>query len=180
MGNRNEAGPPRRVTSAPASARRPVDSLWFRRTALVVVVGTFAWWVSSTTPFTETADLAVTVGLALMAIPAAASLLHHDDQRAVGGHATASPTGSPAAAGDRPKLRAWLAAVAAVAAYELFTYFAGFGGDRHPFPTLSSLYDSAASSQAAKALFVLGWMALGWGLFRRRTLGAEPGGGRPG
>ena len=90
-----------------------------------------------------------------------------------------SSSTSVATTSDPPSVRAWMAAIIVFGAYELFTYFAGFGSDRHAFPTLSSLYDSATSNQAAKAVIVLGWMALGWGLFRPRTVRTDGEGHRP-
>jgi hypothetical protein len=50
--------------------------------------------------------------------------------------------------------------------FEVGTYLGG-QSDRRGVPTISSLYDSAASSHPAKAALVVAWLALGWMLFRR-------------
>ncbi len=176
MGNRRRAEPRGRRASVRRSGFGPADPVrYLRLTALVVVAGAYAWWVSSTTPFTEAADTAVAVGFALLAIPAAVSLLQHNVRRGVGSDGSGSSSEPLAIAGDQPKLQVWMAAIVAIAVYELFTYVAGIVGTRHAFPTLSSLYDTAASSQLAKALFVFAWMALGWGLFHCKAIGTEPG-----
>ena len=86
MGNRSEAKPTGPLGSSSGSARRRGGVVrYVRITALVVIAGSYAAWVSSTTPFTESADVAVCVGFALMAIAAAASFLHHDRRRTSGG-----------------------------------------------------------------------------------------------
>ncbi len=77
------------------------------------------------------------------------------------------------------RTRAWVAAFLFLLAVELFTYFAGWSGNRHDFPTVSSLYDTAARSQAVKAAVVFAWMTLGWTLFHRQagpvvSVGADP------
>lgn len=111
-----------------------------------------AGWVATTTPFTATADLAVAVGFAGMAVLAARALvLRHRVGR------PAPPSGSALP---------WVVAIVLLVALELAAYFAG-SGHRQAYPTLSSLYDSAARVTGVKALFVLAWLGLGWGLFRR-------------
>ena len=149
-----------------------------RRAIPVALGGLTAWWVSSTTPFTSGADAAVAVGFALMAVPAGAALFHWTaDARKP---TSPIPTGTaPSVGPPRQRWRRcvpWLAALALLVAVELSTYLAGLGGDRHDFPTLSSLYDTAARSQAAKATLVLAWMALGWGLFHRTARSRRPNG----
>jgi hypothetical protein len=135
----------------------------------VAVGAVYSWWVSSTTPFTSMADVAVAVGFALMAIVTGPSILRGragSDGRSV----APEDLGDSTAPSDdqRPaRSRAGVAAFLFLLAIELFTYFAG-SGNRHDFPTISSLYDTAAQSQAAKAAIVFAWMALGWALFGRR------------
>jgi hypothetical protein len=173
MGNRSEAEPPGRLVAARRSWRPSEPFRLALIAALTVGAGAYAWWVSSTTPFTGSADVAVAAGFALMAVPAAVSFLHHGVRRAGDDHDSDVSSVPVAVDGERPKVRAWTAAMVALVAYELFTYFAGSGGSRHTFPTLSSLYDDLASTQAVKALIVFAWLALGWGLFHRRSVGTE-------
>ncbi len=57
----------------------------------------------------------------------------------------------------------WLTALVILAGWELASYFAT---PRAAHPTLSSLYDTLARSQAAKAAACLAWLSLGWYLVR--------------
>jgi hypothetical protein len=135
-----------------------------RLTGLMAMGAVYSWWVSSTTPFTVGADAAVATGFVLLALPAGASFVRGQVRFGDAGrepHSAVDPTAR------RPLLRAWVVALLFLLAVELFTYFAGWSGNRHEFPTISSLYDTAARSQAAKAAIVFAWMALGWGLFHR-------------
>jgi hypothetical protein len=154
----------------PAGPSREPGLTRTSRSAVLIGAGAvYSWWVSSTTPFTSRADVAMAVGFVLMATVAGASILRGgigvNRQRV---STEALPT-TPALMADQAaaRTRAWAAALLFLLAVELFTYFAG-SGNRHDFPTVSSLYDTAAQSQAAKAAFVLAWMALGWALFRRQ------------
>ncbi|HZE15792.1 MAG TPA: hypothetical protein VE197_08800, partial [Mycobacterium sp.] len=81
---------------------------------------------------------------------------------------SASRSGSQATAQRRRgELWPWIAAISVLAVWEIATYFAGFGGHRQSFPTVSSLYDEAARWRGAKAAAYFLWLALGWGLVRR-------------
>lgn len=120
----------------------------------LAAVGTDAWWVATTTPFTAGADTAVAVGFALMAVLAGRTLRRRRRQP---GTAPVPATGS---------LRPWVAVIGVLLALELTAYLAG-GSDRQAWPTLSSLYDAAAIDRWAKGLFAGLWLAMGWGLFRR-------------
>ncbi|MGB7051261.1 MAG: hypothetical protein WBG41_06815 [Acidimicrobiales bacterium] len=136
---------------------------------LIAAGATYSWWVSSTTPFTLGADVAIAVGFVLMAVVAGPSILRGSlgvNRRRVSSEALPD---TPTLMADQAaaRTRAWAAAFLFLLAVELFTYFAG-SGNRHDFPTVSSLYDTAAQSQAAKAAIVFAWMALGWSLFRRQ------------
>jgi hypothetical protein len=152
-----------------------------RLSALVGVGAVYSWWLASTTPFTWTADGVVAVGFGLMAVVAGNKLVRprpraaDPDTRSTGSAGRAGADGGPS-----PPTRAWVLALAFVVAVELFTYVAGWSGNRHDFPTISSLYDTAAGYRAAKAAIVFAWVALGWALFhRQRRVRRRPGEGRP-
>ena len=121
---------------------------------LAVVVCAYCGWVSLTTPFTTAADVAVGcgfVGLAVIATRALWRRYHGGDQLL---------------AAQTPRLRHWWPPALLVVGLECLTYVLG-QSDRSRWPTISSLYDSAATSHAAKAAFVLLWVLLGLALFRR-------------
>ncbi|MHB1584627.1 MAG: hypothetical protein ACYC0E_12845, partial [Acidimicrobiales bacterium] len=111
-----------------------------------------AGWVATTTPFTAGADTAVAAGFALMAAVAVATL-----RRRHGGVRQPAPTGA---------LWPWVAVLGLLVGLELVAYLVG-GSDRHAWPTLSALYDAAATHEWAKGVFAVLWLAMGWGLFRR-------------
>ena len=109
------------------------------------------------------------VGFGLMAVVAGTSFF---GRRGGADEITWSPgaTGDASTpARDRSATGAWVLALLLVAAVELGTYFAGWSGNRHDFPTISSLYDTAAQTPALKAAVVFAWLALGWALFHRET-----------
>ncbi|GEM_PF-5046285 len=112
-----------------------------------------------TRPFTAGADLAVAVGFVPIAALVGASLGRRRHLKAASKRHDAT---------EQRRLRpfiAWAIVVTCIVAFELAAYFAGFG-NRHAFPTLSSLYDEAASHIAAKAFLVFVWLALGVEAFR--------------
>ena len=121
---------------------------------LAFVLCAYCGWVSLTTPFTTAADVAVACGFAGMTVVAARALWRrfHEKDRLV--------------AEGSGRLWHWWPAAAVLVGYECLTYVLG-QSDRWRWPTISSLYDSAATSHGAKAAFVLLWMALGFFLFRR-------------
>lgn len=138
-----------------------------RLAGLAVLVGAYSYWVATTRPFTDGADLSVATGFVLVGLVGAAAMWRrrHDG------------SDKPAASErDRPPdelglghrdTRLWWAVVALIIALEIAGYAGGFVVDRAAFPTLSSLYDAASRSTAGKATIVFVWMVLGWGLFRR-------------
>ncbi len=161
--------------------REPALTRTARLAVLVAVGAVYSWWVSSTTPFTSGADVAVAVGFVVMAVVAGTSIVRSgtgSNRRSVSSENLQHPL---APIDDQPTARseAWVAAFLFILSLELLTYFAG-SGNRHDFPTISSLYDTAAQSQAAKAAIVFAWMALGWALFHRESgVTARAHAGRP-
>jgi hypothetical protein len=126
----------------------------------------YSWWVATTAPFTVEADLGVAVGFAAMAVLAGRTLW----QRRSGPHPgdlvhDSGPFHAPVAASSG-SVAAWVVVIVLAAGFEVACYLVGMS-DRQAFPTLSSLYDSAATSTGGKAAIVFAWLALGWGLFRR-------------
>lgn len=145
-----------RVTGADRSAPTPPRSA---ATRLLVALGLAAavadaWWVAVTTPFTTGADAAVAVGFALMAMVAGRTV--HRRRRRRG----------PDRPGATRPLWPWTVLVGVLVTLELVTYLVG-GAHRQAWPTLSSLYDTAAAHHWARGLFAGAWLAIGWGLFRR-------------
>lgn len=125
-----------------------------RRNQLVVagavVAGAgYSYLAAGTTPFTTDADVVTAVPFAVVGAVLVVGLRRRQGA-------------APAAA----RLWPWVAALGAVAAWELVTYAAGFPFGRHAFPTLSSLYDQAVRVRATKALCFAAWLALGFGLVR--------------
>lgn len=138
--------------------------------------GAYAWWVGTTTPFTTQADVTVAVGFAAMALVAGRSWPRSTTPSAAksadvgiaqgGGAGGGMPQGESAGLGVR-RWAPWLVAIGLVVALELGTYFAGFSGGRHAFPTLSSLSDTVERSTGGQAVLAWLWLVLGWGLFHR-------------
>ena len=119
----------------------------------------YSWIAAGTTPFTWGADLLCAVAFVPMAVAAFVSFRRMRQARRHGGEFRA--LGEPYQA-----LEPWLLVVGLLILWELVTYFAGFGGHRDEFPTLSVLYNSAASLRPTKAVLFLLWLGLGWVLFR--------------
>jgi hypothetical protein len=138
-----------RLPGPPAAGRR----LDRGRLAAGLALGVAdAGWVATTTPFTTGADTAVAAGFALIAVVAVGTL-----RRRHGGARPPAPTGA---------WWPWAAVLGVLLGLELVAYLAG-GSDRHAWPTLSALYDGAATHEWAKGVFAVLWLAVGWGLFRR-------------
>lgn len=131
--------------------------------ALVVVAAFLSTVVALTDPFSASADAWVAVCFVFMGALAAAALVRRHREAAV----TDGEQRGERVGASWSELRAWTSAVALFVVVELTSYFAGFSGDRHDFPTLSSLYDEAAGSRGVKGLIVLAWLGLGWALFSR-------------
>jgi hypothetical protein len=154
-----------------ATARRELGLTRPVRLALLVATGgVYSWWLSSTSPFTSTAEVAVAVGFGLMAVVAGTAFFGRRPGTDQADRSPGSTRDASTPSHDRSAAGAWLLALSLVAVVELVTYFAGWSGNRHDFPTISSLYDTAAQSPALKAAVVFAWLALGWALFHR-----EPG-----
>lgn len=128
---------------------------------LLVLAGAYSWAVATTRPFTVGADLIVAAGFLMMGVVMGVAIRRRR-------RAGCSPQV------EAPRLTAWVIAIAALAVLELSSYFAGFS-NRHAFPTLSSLYDDAATSVVGKSVVVFCWLALGWGLFRPRSSSGRSG-----
>lgn len=131
------------------------------RAAALVAVGVYAWLGSGTKPFTTGADVTTAVGFAAMCAVMVDTLRRR--HRA----STNQKVGAVGKADGR--LVGWLIAISIFAVWEIAMYFAGFSGNRARFPTLSSLYDSAVRWRAAKAIFLVVWLWLGWGFFGRQS-----------
>jgi hypothetical protein len=153
-------------TGSTGSAPAPVHLRLVATVGLAAAAG-YSYVAAGTTPFTMGADLVTAVPFAFAGALVARTLVRR--RSALG---TEVRPGGPAASSEDPAhgrrhLGAWVIAIGFFVALELASYFAGFGHSRHAFPTLSSLYDSAAQWRAAKAVLFFSWLALGWGLLRR-------------
>lgn len=122
----------------------------------LVLLAVYGYLVSTTRPFTGGSDAVVAVGFAGVGALAVRTVVRR--------HRARADRDRPARPGA---LWAWLAVIGLAAGWELATYFAGFGGHRRAWPTLSSLADIAFRYQAAKAAAAAVWIALGLGLARR-------------
>lgn len=132
---------------------------------LLGVAAGYSWWVGTTTPFTAGADLATSVGFALMAVPAVLTYRRrylHRPATTVSLDPAEHDTSTEIA--RRGNVTAWVVVISLITALEVVGYF---GGSRYSYPTLSSLYNSASGTVAGKAVFAFLWVLLGWGLFRR-------------
>ena len=147
---------------------------------LVALGALYSWLVAITRPFTIAADVTVAIAFVPFVLLVTGRLIAGSRiaRSRIGGSRIAGsriagqsilPSSEAQPAGPSwSDLRSWVLGLALLAAVELTSYFAGFSGDRHDFPTLSSLYDEVARSHVVKGLFVFGWLALGWGLFAWR------------
>jgi hypothetical protein len=155
----------------------PVPSTTVRWSAGTVVTGvagsvavvTYSWWVATTRPFTLDADVATAVGLAVLVVVSGFTWVRRRSRPVVvGADARPGRAAGPGGAGTpRRSPLPWLVALGVVVAVELATYFAGWSGSRHTYPTVSSLYDTAARVTAVKAVFVGAWLILGWRVLSR-------------
>ncbi|HAM00831.1 MAG TPA: hypothetical protein DCQ30_01165 [Acidimicrobiaceae bacterium] len=114
----------------------------------VIAGGGYCYLAAGTSPFTTEADVVTAVPMAAGGAALVAGLVRRG---------AAEP-------GARARLWPWVAALGALALWELATYAAGFPFGRHAFPTVSSLYDEAARLRGLKALCFALWLALGFGL----------------
>jgi len=129
------------------------------RVAAVVGAAAYAGLLATTRPFTLEADVVTAVALAVAAGAVAATLA---TTRSVGPDGRSGRLPGPAVTGRRP-YAVWIVLAGAVVAWELFCFF---GGARPAHPTLSSIYDIVARTEAVKAVVVLAWVGLGWALVR--------------
>jgi hypothetical protein len=119
----------------------------------------YSWFAAGSRPFATASEIYCAVAFA--AVGAAIVFWHrfHRPQPTTGsGYAR-----PPATAGS---LQPWIVVLCVFIAWELATYFVGISGNRHDFPTISSLYDDAARFRAAKAFLFFLWLTLGWRLLR--------------
>ena len=128
-------------------------------TACVVAAAVaYSWYAASTRPFTTPADIATAVPFL-----AVASVLAHRITRKRSSRPTRDPKG-PADGSSR--IRPWVITIVLLGVIELVAYVMGFFGSRHEYPTLSSLYESAARTHGVRAVLFALWMILGWRLVR--------------
>lgn len=125
----------------------------------VLVSVAYSWFAAGTKPFTLGANLASAIAFVPMAAAAFFSFRRMRQARRLGGEFRGRQEAYEA-------LEPWLLVVGLLILWELVTYFAGFGGHREEFPTLSVLYNIAASLRPTKAVLFLLWLGLGWVLFR--------------
>lgn len=181
-GARTAPEPWRRARRAaePSPRRGAVWVLW------LVALG-FAWVMGGSRPFTVAADAETALAFVGVIGTALVANVWADRRRlqtvggagacrdpAAGGpeaHPGAGDSSRPAATstatGARPRAWPWAVLLAAVLVWELVCYFAGFGGQRAAFPTISSFETALGRWQAGRAAVVAAWMALGWRLVRR-------------
>jgi len=124
------------------------------RVAALAAGAAFAVLLATTRPFTVEADAVTAVGLAAGAAALGLRLWQKEGVASVAPAAVVGAPGTPVP---------WLALLGAVVAWELYCFF---GGARPAHPTLSTVYDLLARYEAAKALVVASWLALGWELVR--------------
>jgi hypothetical protein len=117
-----------------------------RRTAVVVAAGlACGWWVTSLTPFTAGATVAV-LALGVVEI-AAAEIVRRRRRSDLPGRAYLP----------------WVVAIAALAAWELVSLFSQ---PRSAHPTISSIVDPLLAHHAVRWLAFAAWAWLGWELGR--------------
>lgn len=122
----------------------------------LAALGAYCYFVSATRPFSVSADVTVAAGFVVVGAVGVRTL-----ERRRRGDPDRRRGREPGA------LWPWAAVLGLFLAWELVTYFAGFGGHRRDWPTLSSLSDIAFRYQAAKAAAAAAWIALGLGLVSR-------------
>lgn len=142
---------------------RPAALIRWRSPGYLVALAlaaAYSWWAATTTPFTVRGDVATALPLGLLT---AIALAQGQATRRGGGlpgplRRLGRPGPTTGAVWPLPSV------LAAALGWELYSFFSA---PRSVHPTISSLYDAAASTQAWKAVFFLAWVALGWDLVRR-------------
>jgi ABC-type dipeptide/oligopeptide/nickel transport system permease subunit len=129
------------------------------RVGILVVAAAYAGILATTRPFTVPADVVTSLGLAV----GAGALVFGLTVGRAAGAAGARPAEVIEAGTTGGTAIPWVVLVVVVVGWELYCFF---GGPRPAHPTLSSVYDIVARWQAAKAVVVLAWLALGWELAR--------------
>ena len=149
----------RRGANAPEPSGRvnPVPPEAHRRIATALAMGTaavFAGVASGATPFTASADVAVSVPSALFVGTLVAGLRsggrRRDRAHPAGGGGSAIP---------------WIFVVVLLVAVELASFF--HSGPRADYPTLSSGMTALFHDRAARAAGWFVWLTVGWYLARR-------------
>lgn len=114
-----------------------------------------SWWAARSAPFSSSAELVTALALASMASVAVA--------RARRPSVVAIPNSAVDAASSQ-RWWPWLALGVALVAWELICFALAPRADH---PTISSLYDAAATVHALRGLCFFGWLCLGAALLRR-------------
>ncbi len=125
----------------------------------VMVSAAYSWLASGTQPFTVGSGLVCAIAFAPMAWLAWSRILAMRK-------AARSTMNAGMDAHLREMLEPWLLAIAFLIFWELVTYFAGFGGHRNEFPTLSVIDNYVSSLRPSKAVVFFLWLVLGWAMFR--------------
>jgi hypothetical protein len=141
------------------------------RGALLVAVSAYAWWVTGLRSFTWPIRLAV--GLPALALLGEAArrdrnmvpLSHWVDELRRCWRSTRTP-GDPGPRRRAHTYALWGVLILSLALLQLFAYFAGFGGRRSDYPTLSWLIGHI-EWRAPRLVMFVGWLALGVYLGRR-------------
>jgi hypothetical protein len=132
-----------------------------RRTALLVAAGLVCgWWVTSLTPFSAAATFGV-LAFGALEIAVAEITRWRRRRHPADADADADADGRPDVPG-RAYLP-WVAAVAGLAAWELFSLFSH---PRSAHPTISSMVDPFLAHHAVRWLAFAAWAWLGWELAR--------------
>lgn len=132
-----------------------------RRAAGVVVAlaaaAAYAGWASGTQPFTDPADICVSIPSALFVVALVLERRWPDR-----GPWRRLRSDRPVSEGG---VTLWLAVIAILVAVELASYF--HSGPRADYPTISSGLNALLSHRPAKAAGFFVWLAIGWFLVRR-------------
>lgn len=140
--------------------------------AVLAAVAAYSWWVTGLAPFSWPLRAAVALPAVVLVARAARRAGDRTPMRDWLGdrrHGWRRAWPGDGRTERRRKARAgvlWAALLLALAGVQLFAYFAGFGGQRSDYPTLSWVMDHVEWRAARSALFV-GWLAVGAHLVKR-------------
>jgi len=127
------------------------------RTIVLLAAGVaYALAATTTTPFTDPADIVTALPIVGLAVLAVARWPWHPRPLEA----------APPARGPHP-YRAWVAVLAAIVVWELAEYVAR--GSRGAHPTLSSMADALDRDYLLKAVVFFGWLCLGALIVRKGT-----------